>query len=233
MVSDNTVSLSPLEIPNLNEAVYHSLRGAILRYDFAPGQRLDLTELEHRLQVSRTPLKNALTRLEVEGLVEVHPRRGTFISEIGLEKLDEDYKIRSAFELYVALCLYKYLQPQDYQFFSEIRSQMAQLASTSEDNGWQTVIHDYLELDHDLHERLVSRGGTPRMVVLWQQTNVHMQMGRLVSHFTARDFDNIHFEHEQILDAIDAGSPERLSAALLNHLESSRLRAIRILSQGR
>ena len=230
MVSDKTVSFSPLDIPNLNEAVYHTLREAILRYDFSPGQRLDLTELEDRLQVSRTPLKNALTRLEVEGLVEVHPRRGTFISEISLEKLDEDYKIRSAFELYVALCLYKYLQPKDYQFFSETRIHMEKLAAESEAAGWQAVIHDYLELDHELHERLVRCGGTPRMVVLWQQTNVHMQMGRLATHFTARDFDSIHFEHQQILDAIDVGSPDRLSAALLNHLESSRLRASRILS---
>jgi DNA-binding GntR family transcriptional regulator len=230
MVSENTVELTPVDIPNLNDVVYSTLREAILRYDFAPGERLDLTELEDRLRVSRTPLKNALTRLEVEGLVQVHPRRGTFISEISAEKLEEDYKIRSAFELYVALCLYKYLKPEDYGFFAETRMQMDELAAQSEKTGWPAVIDDYLELDRELHERLVSCGGTPRMVTLWQQTNVHMQVGRLVERFTTRDFDTVHFEHQQILDAIDAGSPERLSAAMLNHLESSRLRALRILS---
>jgi DNA-binding GntR family transcriptional regulator len=68
------------------------------------------------------------------------------------------------------------------------------------------------------------------MVTLWQQTNVHMQVGHLTARLSARDFDAIHFEHRQITDAIDAGSPERLSAALLNHLESSRLSVLRILS---
>jgi len=75
-----SVDLQPVSLPKLNDVVYELLRERILRYDFAPGQRLDLPELEAMLQISRTPLKNALTRLEVEGLVEVQPRRGTFVA---------------------------------------------------------------------------------------------------------------------------------------------------------
>jgi len=229
-VHDEILNLDPVDVPNLNDVVYETLRNAILRFDFSPGQRLDLTELEGKLQVSRTPLKNALTRLEVEGLVEVQARRGTYVAEISPEKLDEDYKIRSAFELYVALCLYKYLTAKDYRFFAETALKMDELASQARKSGWQAVINDYLQLDRAMHERLVICGGTPRMVKLWQQTNVHMQIARLSTRFDDRDFDTIHFEHRQILDAIDAGSPERLSAALLNHLESARLALSRILS---
>lgn len=229
-MSRNTPSLQPAAIPNLNEIVYEALRQAILRYDFSPGQRLDLAELEESLKVSRTPLKNALTRLEVAGLVQVQARRGTFITEISVEKLDEDYKIRSAFELYVALCLYKYLTSEDYDFFAEIGIQMDELAALARKDGWQSVIHDYLELDRSLHERLVICGGTPHMVTLWQQTNVHIQLARLSERFEPHDFEAIHFEHRQILDAIRDGSPERLNATLLNHLESSRLGVQRILT---
>lgn len=222
-MSDNLAQLERVDIPNLNEVVYNTLRQAILRYDFVPGQRLNLNELENHLQVSRTPLKNALTRLEIEGLVQVHPRRGTFITEISAQKFDEDYKIRSAYELYVALCIFKYLTPQDYEFFDDIRMDMEALATKAETLGWLTVIYDYLELDRSLHQRLISCGGTPKMVSLWQQTNSHTHVGRLADRINTKSFKTAHFEHCQILDAITIGSPERLSTILLNHLETARL----------
>jgi len=219
-----SVDLQPVSLPKLNDVVYELLRERILRYDFAPGQRLDLPELEAMLQVSRTPLKNALTRLEVEGLVEVQPRRGTFVAGLNTEKLDEAYKIRSAFELYVALCLFKYLSVEDFAFFDEIRVALDRLAGTGD---WPLVIYDYLQHDRQLHERFVARGGTPRMLQLFQQMNVHMQVARIVHSYQTRDFEAMHFEHEQIFAALDARSQERLSAALLNHLEASRFRALK------
>ena len=215
--------LQPLKITNLNDAVYDVLRQRILQHQFMPGQRLNLKQLEDVLQVSRTPLKNALTRLEVEGLVEIQPRRGTYVTTISAARLEEAYKIRSAFELYVALCLFKYLKPEDIEFFDEIQASLDKLACTGD---WPAVIHDYLQLDRQLHERLVMRGGTPRMLELFQQMNVHMQVARIIHQYQPRDFEMIHFEHEQVFAALDAGSPERLSAALLNHLEDSRLRAL-------
>ncbi len=221
---ENKVELSPVSIPNLNDVVYDLLRERILHFDFTPGQRLDLPELEASLQVSRTPLKNALTRLEAEGLVEVQPRRGTFVAPLNTEKLDEAYKIRSAFELYVALCLFKYLTSEDFAFFDQVRAGLDDLAA---EGDWQSVIYDYLQLDRQLHERFVARGGTPRMLQLFQQMNVHMQVARLVRGFQPRDFEAMHFEHEQIFAALEDRSQERLSATLLNHLEASRFRALK------
>jgi len=218
------VDLQPVSLPKLNDVVYDLLRERILRYDFAPGQRLDLPELEATLQISRTPLKNALTRLEAEGLVEVQPRRGTFVAPLNTAKLDEAYKIRSAFELYVALCLFKYLMPEDFAFFEEIRNSLNELAAAGD---WQSVIYDYLELDRQLHERFVARGGTPRMLQLFQQMNVHMQVARIIRGYQPRDFEAMHFEHEQIFAALEDRSQERLSAALLNHLEASRSRVLK------
>jgi DNA-binding GntR family transcriptional regulator len=220
---ENQAELKPLKFTNLNDVVYDVLREHILQHQFLPGQRLNLNQLEVVLQVSRTPLKNALTRLEVEGLVEILPRRGTYVTTISAARLEETFKIRSAFELYVALCLFKYLKPEDEAFFDEIRAGLDDLACTGD---WPAVMHEYLRLDQQLHERLVMRGGTPKMLELFQQMNVHMQIARIIPQYQPREFEMIHFEHEQVFAALDAGSPERLSAALLNHLEASRLRAL-------
>lgn len=227
MSFNNNIDFKPVELPNLRDVVYEQLREHILKYRFQPGERLDLTALEESLEVSRTPLKDALTRLEAEGLVEIQPRRGTFVAPVSSEKLDEAYKIRSAFELYTALCLFKYLGPEDYTFFMDLRVRLGALAAQGDEVGWHAVIYDYLTLDQQLHERFVERGGTPRMLQLFQQVNVHMQVTRVIPYYQMRDFQSIHFEHEQIFDALEDRSPERLSAALLNHLEASRFRALR------
>lgn len=219
---DTKNSLQPVSVPMLNEVVYQLLRERILGDEFMPGQRLDLVELERTLQVSRTPLKDALSHLEQEGLVQIHPRRGTFIANIDAPKLDEAYKVRSAYELYVALCLFKYLSAEDYAFFQSLREQMDTLADRED---WKAVAAEYLKLDEQLHERLVMRGGPPRMFQLFQQTNVHLYLRLVIPHFTHRDFEATHFEHQQIFDALASQIPDRLNAALLNHLEGSRFRS--------
>ena len=112
----NKSLLKPIETINLSDSVYQTLRQWIIKQDLSSGQRLNLNELEATLQVSRTPLKMALKQLEIEGLVEIQARRGTFIAQLDMDKLDENYKIRSSFELYVALCLFKYLKDEDILF---------------------------------------------------------------------------------------------------------------------
>jgi DNA-binding GntR family transcriptional regulator len=220
--------LPPISMPSLNGIVYDLLRERILSQRFVPGQRLDMVELEQQLQVSRTPLKEALSRLELEGLVEIHPRRGTFVTALDPQKSDEAYKIRSAFELYVALCLFKYLTDDDQCFIREVQEQMNTLAEVGD---WQAVAGQYVQLDQGLHKRFILRGGPPRMAQLYEQTHVYRYLRLALPYFSDRDFEATHFEHGQVLEALVSQSPDRLSAALLNHLESERMRVARALSR--
>lgn len=216
-------TLSPIEASNLSNAVYEQLRVLIINRTFTPGQRLNLNELEDSLGVSRTPLKTALKRLELEGLVDIQARRGTFIARVDADTLEGNYKIRSSFELYVALCLFKYLRADDYYRIEEIRVQMNQLVDSC-DNDWQDIIPDYLALDEEFHEMLVRIGGPPKMLDIFQQLGVHHQLQNILPLYTQRDFQAMHFEHEQIFASIANQAPERLNATLLNHLEAARYR---------
>jgi DNA-binding GntR family transcriptional regulator len=220
-----------LEVSNIEDVIYQMLRERILRYDFAPGERLDLNEIEGSLKISRTPLKDALKRLEAEGLVEIQARRGTYVTSISVETLNEAYKIRSAYELYVALCLFKYLTPGDMLFFRQLRQQLGDLVQSVTGENWQAVMQAYLPLDQQLHERFVARGGTPKMLQLFQQTNVHRQVTRVLDRYCRDDFEAVHFEHEQLFDALESRSPDALNSTLLNHLENSRMRALKNLRE--
>jgi len=223
--------LSPITSNNLSGRVYQVLRDWIVSQQFEPGHRLNLTELEDILQVSRTPLKTALIRLEQEGVVEIQARRGTFIAAPNLTDLEENYKIRSSFELYVALCLFKYLTAEDYTFFASVHIEMNRLVEIAA-GSWQSIISEYLDLDRRFHQRMLEVGGTPRMVEMYQQMNIHHHMLSRVTHYSDRDFLSLHFEHEQILVSINDHSPERLNASLLNHLEAARYRALSTILPG-
>lgn len=90
------------QLSGLNDRVYHALKDAILKKVFQPGARLDITELAKYWGVSRTPVNDALQRLKAEGLVEVIPRKGTYVSRIHSEDVLQMLDVRLMFELHAA-----------------------------------------------------------------------------------------------------------------------------------
>ena len=99
-MSDQAVT--PLEVPSVEDAVYRALRSEIGRLEMAPGQRLRLEALAGRFQVSLTPVRHALRRLESEGLVESLPRRGSSVAPLSVEELEEIQALRLGLETFLA-----------------------------------------------------------------------------------------------------------------------------------
>lgn len=93
---------TPLEISSVENGVYSALREAIGRLELVPGQRLRLEELAGRFDVSLTPVRHALRRLESEGLVVSLPRRGSRVAPLSVEELEEIQAIRLGLETFLA-----------------------------------------------------------------------------------------------------------------------------------
>lgn len=86
----------------MEDGVYRALRQEIGRLDLAPGERLRLEELASRFDVSLTPVRHALRRLESEGLVVSLPRRGSRVAPLSLEELEEIQALRLGLETFLA-----------------------------------------------------------------------------------------------------------------------------------
>jgi DNA-binding GntR family transcriptional regulator len=93
---------APLEISSVEDCVYRILRQEIGRLDLAPGERLRLEEVARRLDVSLTPVRHALRRLESEGLVVSIPRRGSRVAPLSVEELEEIQALRLGLETFLA-----------------------------------------------------------------------------------------------------------------------------------
>ena len=94
--------LAPIALDSyrpLRDLVFESLKDAILTQTLPPGKRLLENELAESLGVSRTPVREAIRRLEQEGLVAMIPRKGAYVSGISLKDIREVYEIRAALEM--------------------------------------------------------------------------------------------------------------------------------------
>ncbi len=92
-------ALNPEEYMPLREVVFLTLRSQILRGELKPGERLMEISLANRLGVSRTPIREAIRKLEHEGLVVMIPRRGAHVAEITQQELKDVLEIRKSLEI--------------------------------------------------------------------------------------------------------------------------------------
>ena len=96
----------------LRDVVFNTLRDAILRGDLAPGERLMEIALANRLGVSRTPIREAIRKLELEGLVVMIPRRGAQVASITQKDLQDVLEVRTSLEELAVSLACERIQPQ-------------------------------------------------------------------------------------------------------------------------
>lgn len=113
-----------LEISSVEDSVYRTLRREIGRLELAPGQRLRLEELARRLDVSLTPVRHALRRLESEGLVVSIPRRGSRVAPLSVEELEEIQALRLGLETFLARAGAERCTPAALEWMAAARDEM-------------------------------------------------------------------------------------------------------------
>lgn len=141
-----------LNLPrSLMEDITNSLRDAIIEGRLQPGQQIVEKELQKTLGVSRAPIREALLKLEGQGLVDIIPRKGSFVRTITARFIQENFIIRAWLEgLAARLCL-QHLKESDYD----------NPGSLVVDNGLFTVVVVEIDLDLALHNHIEGITGIP------------------------------------------------------------------------
>src|SRR5438093_10646173 len=96
--SPDEMPLAVASIPNASEVAFDAIRRAIVAGRLAPGERLREVALAKQLGISATPVREALARLQQEGLVQVEPRRGAVVPRLGTHDIMEVYELRELLE---------------------------------------------------------------------------------------------------------------------------------------
>ena len=122
-------SNSPIDTCTVSDKVYLWIKNAIINGEFQPGERIIQETLTQQLQVSRTPVRDALQRLNTEGLVVIKPFHGAEVFELSSESLHEVYEIRTLLENYAAQKAMRLITQEELQKLEQINSQLEKCKS--------------------------------------------------------------------------------------------------------
>ena len=211
---DCKVKLTKVKRERASDNVFYMLRECILDQTFRPGQRLDVKMFAEKLDVSLTPVKDAITRLVVEGLIEIRPRSGTYVSYLSPEDIADTLAIRRALECLAAETVTQNVTENDLVWFEEIVA-LLQRPITSEKERRQ---HE--KRNDEFHLKLVELSRNSKLIELYRGLNAHMKVARVHS---ASDtwIQRVHeerSEHRKILDALTARNTRALQHALNEHI---------------
>jgi DNA-binding GntR family transcriptional regulator len=203
-------SIGPgMEPESLGDKAYKQLRQMIVRLDIAPGDVLREDELRVQLGIGRTPIREALQRLQREHFVTVIPRRGMFVSGIEVEELSMLFETRAVLEPYTARLAALRGTPTQWD---EMEATLARTADPSLDD------EDQLALDRRCHEIIWTASGN--RFLLDTLDMLYAQSDRLW-HLYLADVANMQHavdEHQAILSALRAGDGDAVAQLLETHV---------------
>jgi DNA-binding GntR family transcriptional regulator len=209
----------PLPLP---EVIYRWMRINIVSGTLAPGQPLNQEELANHFGVSRVPLREAMNRLEAEGLIVLRPRRGYAVTELDADEIAEIFEMRMVIEEHAGFVATKNRTEQDVHDLEAILGRMQALPRSAPDYFVQ-----WSRLNYEFHtrifassrrKRLVRIAGTLRDSVepyIWSDVRIAGHMNRIQQ------------EHVEIFEAFKAGDAERVALLSRKHCEASAARLLK------
>lgn len=216
---------SQIDHTALSEKVYLILRKKILSHELKFGEKVLMDEIASQLGVSRTPVKDAVNRLALEGLVEKVARRGTFVTTLTLRDVAELFDLRLLLELYAAE---KVLENSRVELLSaEMEKCMANIdrAANSDDPDYDA----YMSWNRNLHLSLIRLADNNRLLQMYKSLNIHLQVARVHYSHSIEDVAQTQQEHQVIYEAFENGNWEQVKRAISTHINNVKTEVLKTL----
>jgi GntR family transcriptional regulator, rspAB operon transcriptional repressor len=212
-------SLAPIPKARLNDSVYDVIKENILSQVFAPEQRLDINELSHQLEVSATPLKDALNRLAAEGLVEIIPRRGTYVTSLKPTEIAETFEVRKALEVLAVQLFLERALDIDLQEIANMISRLDEYASSQDRNA---IYQEYVNVDRAMHRRIVELARNQRLLAAYEREHSHMYMARARYGTSEESLEQAQEEHRHLREAVLARNIPLAQEIIDKHIQRAK-----------
>ncbi|NIJ14272.1 DNA-binding GntR family transcriptional regulator [Saccharomonospora amisosensis] len=200
-----------------------ALRELILKGEFRAGSRLGEVELAARLGVSRTPVREALSRLAAEGLVELVPNRGARVSSWTVAELEGVFDLRTSLEPRLTALAAKKASDTDVDDLAELATAMVEIGSPGPRQDLDTLV----PLNREFHQRLATLANHPALASALANA-VHVPI--VLRNFHTYDDASLRrslAHHVEIVDAVRAGDPEWAQAVMTAHIRNARAVMVR------
>ncbi len=197
----------------LRDVVFNTLRQAILTGELKPGERLMEIHLADRLGVSRTPIREAIRKLELEGLVVMIPRKGAQVAKITEKNLKDVLEVRRALDTLAVRLACKRMDDTYKKQLREACDEFAKVVKCSNTK-------DITEADVRFHDIINQSTGNDRLIQLVNNLAEQMYRYRLEYIKDAAYHNRLIDEHEEIYNAIMEQDEERAAKAVVVHIDN-------------
>ena len=200
--------------------ILEQLRALILTGEYGPDERLIEEQLAERLGVSRTPVRQALTMLEAEGLVEIAPNRGATVCSFSIEDVWDIYDLRAVLEGHAARRAAGRIQRHELERLRELAGEMEGLAGRFDEH--EEEIRTLVGLNQEFHGAIVDASRNRRLKRLINRTVEIPLMFKAFFWYTPHERIISNHYHRQILEALEKGDADRAEIIMREHVYEGR-----------
>ncbi|WP_265445950.1 GntR family transcriptional regulator [Acetivibrio straminisolvens] len=212
----------------LREVIFDTLREAIIAGELKPGERLMEVKLAEKMGVSRTPVREAIRKLELEGLVEMLPRKGAHVAELSAKDIMDVLEVRATLDGLATALAAERITDEEIKELEHIQSQF--LAYANKDN-----LQGSIKKDVEFHELIYRASRNERLIQIANNLREQIQRFRVIY---LKDYSNpkeLIKEHQYILEAIstrDKIAAQEYAQKHINHQETAIIKAIKNMKGG-
>ncbi len=214
--------MNKLEIGNykpLGEIVFDYLKNAIISGELKPGERLMEIAIANQLGVSRTPVREAIRRLEKEQFVEMIPRKGAYVASTTIKDILDVLEVRRLLEGFATA---KAAERMTEEELARITVTHKSFLKAVEENDTEALII----YDNEFHERIFEASDNSKLIELTKSLSEQVQRHRLSYFNEFRDYDELKEWHEKIFEAIVNKDSKVASEVAQKHVELIEKRVI-------
>lgn len=197
----------------LYQEVAERLRQRIFNHEILPGSWIDEQKIAEEYGISRTPMREALKVLAAEGLVELKPRRGCYVTEISRKDLEEVFSLLALLEGHATAEACRRATPLEIERLGEIH---AELEKSAKENR----LEEFFDSNQRFHRAILDVAGNRWLLSVIQDLRKVMKLSRLHSLSREGRIGQALNEHRKIIEAIKSGDPQSASRAMHDHLLS-------------
>ena len=199
----------------IREIAYDVLKKAIITGEIPAGERIVETEYADRLHISRTPLREALRKLERDGLVEYVMRRGVIVHAFTTEDVEQIYTIRNSLEMLTLPYIIENATAEDIAALREKLAEMDRLAEKDDTESLSPLAREF-------HAMLTSISGKNRILRVIEGQDEYIRRFSAMAIKQEDRRDAAHQEHHKLVDLVEAKDLAGFEALMKHHIDRSK-----------
>jgi DNA-binding GntR family transcriptional regulator len=204
---------------SLRNKAFKYIKTQVLNGKYKQGETLIESKMAKELGVSRTPIREALQLLEIEGLVETCPNKGTVVLGISTQDVRDIFTIRCLIEGLAARWAAE-------RMTAEQKNELRKAVDLMEFYAAKGEMNELTELDNHFHQQIYDASGSKILKITLGNLHQFVQLARLESLMVPHRLEDTLREHRAIFTALMEGNPENAEKAMANHVNKASLNII-------